>query len=217
MSETPYDSSLPVTWGRNPKRSTVHNAFTLLSAIRLLPHIVLFHITPARQTVHADTARWGKVFGFDAGEALLWQFVWLMTMYPEYRNLFYYRVRRAGRPFFFLAPPMDTLYLPAKAIGPGLFLQHGFATVVQAKSIGANCWINQQVTIGSDHRGLSPTLQDNVTVSAGAKIIGGVTVGANSIVGANAVVVKNVPPNCTVAGVPARIIRRDGVRVDEAL
>jgi serine O-acetyltransferase len=54
----------------------------------------------------------------------------------------------------------------------------------------------------------------NVTSNAGAKMIGKVTIGENSKVGANAVVVKNVPPNATVVGVPGRIVRKDGIRVD---
>ena len=62
-----------------------------------------------------------------------------------------------------------------------------------------------------------PFNRDNVTVCAGAKVIGGVTIGKNSKVGANAVVVKDVPVNVTVVGVPARIVRRNGIRVDEAL
>ena len=112
---------------------------------------------------------------------------------------------------------MPTLYISTAEIGPGLFIQHGFATIIAARSIGANCWINQQVTIGYSNATDLPTLHDNVVVNAGAKIIGNVTLGANCIIGANAVVVKDVPPNVTVVGVPARIVRRSGIRVDEAL
>jgi serine O-acetyltransferase len=216
LSDAPISAASP-RQKRFYKRTQLHYGVTALSALRLLPHILLFFVAAERETIRADVKRWGQVFDFDADDSLLWQFLWLLTMYQEYRNLFYYRVGYAGRPFYFLAPPMNTLFLPAHFIGPGLFLQHGFASVILAKRIGANCWINQQVTIGSDHRSGAPVLEDNVTVNAGAKIIGNVTVGANSIVGANAVVVKNVPPNCTVVGVPARIVRRDGKRVDEAL
>ena len=101
---------------------------------------------------------------------------------------------------------MDSLYLCTREIGGGLFIQHGFATIVSAKSIGENCWINQQVTIG--HKGQAqPVIGNNVSIYCGAKILGNVTMEDNSIAGANAVVVKNVPANAVVVGVPARVIR----------
>lgn len=112
---------------------------------------------------------------------------------------------------------MPTLYIYTKDIGPGLFIQHGFATIISARKIGRNCWINQQVTIGYLNDTDCPTLCDNVAVHAGAKVIGDVTVGDNSIVGANAVVVKDVPENCTVVGVPAYIVRKNGLKVKEPL
>jgi len=62
-----------------------------------------------------------------------------------------------------------------------------------------------------------PTVGNNVSVGAGAKIFGSITIGDNVIIGANAVVIKDVPANCTVVGVPARIIRRNGKRVDGEL
>jgi serine O-acetyltransferase len=202
---------------RNARRSWPHTAYAIALSIRLLPHVLLLYVLPAKKDLRQDIQRWAENYGFERTGSTLWRFVWLMTFFPEFRNLFYRRAGRGGRLFYVLAPPMDTLFLATENIGPGLFIQHGFATIVRAKRIGANCWINQQVTIGNDTNRGSPTLEDNVTVNAGAKIIGNVTVGANSIVGANAVVVKNVPPNCTVVGVPARIVRRDGKRVDEAL
>ena len=62
-----------------------------------------------------------------------------------------------------------------------------------------------------------PTLCNNVMISAGAKIIGDVTIGDNSIVGASSVVLKDVPPNCTVVGVPGKIVKENGIRVDKEL
>lgn len=88
-----------------------------------------------------------------------------------------------------------------------MYLQHGFATIITAKSIGDNVWINQQMTIG--HKGESaPVIGNNVRISCGAKILGGVRIGDNVVVGAGAVVVKDVPSNCVVAGVPAKIIKQ---------
>jgi serine O-acetyltransferase len=109
---------------------------------------------------------------------------------------------------------MSTLFICTNTIGKGLFIQHGFATIIAAESIGENCWINQQVTIGYANKNETPILGDNVTVCAGAKIIGKVTIGSNAVIGANAVVVKDVPANCTVVGVPAYIIKKDGLKVE---
>jgi serine O-acetyltransferase len=84
-----------------------------------------------------------------------------------------------------------------------LDIQHGFATIISARRIGASCWVNQQVTIGYDDSLRSPVLEDGVTVHAGAQVIGGITLGAGSTVGANAVVVRDVPAGTTAVGVPA--------------
>src|SRR5258708_25971434 len=107
--------------------------------------------------------------------------------------------------------------MSSDSIVSGLFIQHGFATIIMAKSIGKNCWINQQVTIGYADRASAPIIGDGVTINAGAMVLGNITVGDNVTIGANAVVIKNVPSNCTVVGVPAYIIRKDGIPVRERL
>jgi serine O-acetyltransferase len=112
---------------------------------------------------------------------------------------------------------MNTLFIDTPSIGEGLFIQHGFSTIIAARSIGKNCWVNQQVTIGFSDKGKLPTLGDYVQVTAGAKVFGDITIGDNARIGANAVVCKNVPPNCTVVGMPGRIIRRDGEKVNQCL
>jgi serine O-acetyltransferase len=144
-------------------------------------------------------------------------FLYLLTFVQEYRNLFYYRIGHTSIFLKFLCIPMNTLFINTKEIGPGLFIQHGFSTIISAKKIGKDCWINQQVTIGYSNATDCPTLGDNVSVNAGAKIIGNVFIGNNSKIGANAVVVKNVPENCTVVGVPAYIVRRNGIKQREEL
>jgi serine O-acetyltransferase len=151
----------------------------------------------------------------------------LFRQYPEFRNLFYFRLRKdpvkkhliyslTHRHFF--PPKLDLVINANEDIGPGLFIQHGRSSGMLVQRMGANCWINQHVSIGyrsADEQ--PPTIGDNVRITAGAKIYGQITIGDNVTVGANAVVVKDVPPNCTVIGVPARIIRRNGKRTDEPL
>lgn len=98
---------------------------------------------------------------------------------------------------------MKTLYLDTGEIGGGLFIQHGFATMVAATSIGENCWINQQVTVGHIGHGRPPIIGNIVTITCGAKVLGSITVGDNAVIGANACVVKDVEPKAVMGEVPA--------------
>lgn len=91
--------------------------------------------------------------------------------------------------------------------GPGFVLVHTFGIVINSEvRAGRNVIIEHCVTIGAE-KGKSPVLGDNIFIGAGAKIIGGIRVGSNVKIGANAVVVKDVPDNVTVAGVPAEIVK----------
>lgn len=102
---------------------------------------------------------------------------------------------------------------PRVRIGGGLFLPHTVGTVIGAEAIGENCTIMQGVTLGSRWPDIGftpserPLVGNGVTICAGAKIVGRVTIGDNATIGANAVVLEDVPPNATVAGVPARVVR----------
>lgn len=92
--------------------------------------------------------------------------------------------------------------------GPGFVLIHSTGVVINGQVRGgSNILIEHQVTIGADRR-KSPLLGSDIFIGAGAKIIGSVTVGDGSRIGANAVVVKDVPPHCTVVGIPAQIVRQ---------
>jgi serine O-acetyltransferase len=93
-------------------------------------------------------------------------------------------------------------------IGKGLKINHGLGTVVGARVIiGDNALLHQGITFGDKNSG-RPILKDNVTVYAGAKILGNITVGNNSIIAANCVCFSDVPDNCTAVGVPAKIINK---------
>jgi serine O-acetyltransferase len=106
---------------------------------------------------------------------------------------------------------------PAARIGRGLFIDHGMGVVIgETAEIGENVTLLQGVTLGGTslrREKRHPTIGNNVTIGAGAKIIGGFTIGAGSRIGAGSVVVREVPPNCVVVGVPGRITFRDGQRV----
>ncbi len=140
----------------------------------------------------------------------------LFTHNLEFRSVFFYRVGTqsfSSRLLLRMYPPMTNLYLGMKACGPGLYIEHGFSTIVADVEIGENCWINQNVTVGRTDRGL-PTIGNNVQIHAGALVLGPIRIGDHVTIGAGSVVTRSIPDHCVVAGNPARIIRQNGVRVE---
>lgn len=105
---------------------------------------------------------------------------------------------------------------PGATIGPGFFIDHGMGVVIgETAEIGRNVTLYHGVTLGgvSLEKGKRhPTLEDNVVVGAGAKVLGNIVIGENSRIGANAVVVKAVPPNSVVVGVPGEVVVRSKPR-----
>ncbi|PYO57371.1 MAG: serine O-acetyltransferase [Candidatus Rokuibacteriota bacterium] len=106
---------------------------------------------------------------------------------------------------------------PAAQLGPGLFIDHGMGVVIgETAEVGENVTLLHGVTLGGTSlkkEKRHPTLADNVVVGAGAGIFGAFTIGSGSRIGAGSVVVREVPPNSVVVGVPGRITSRDGQRV----
>ena len=100
---------------------------------------------------------------------------------------------------------------PGATIGKGLFIDHGSGVIIgETAELGDNVTLYQGVTLGGTGKEQGkrhPTLKDNVMVSAGAKVLGSFTIGENSKIGAGSVVLKEVPPNCTVVGVPGRVVK----------
>ena len=108
---------------------------------------------------------------------------------------------------------------PAAEIAGGVFIDHGVGVVIgETAVIGSNVLIYQGVTLGGTGKETGkrhPTIEDGVMISAGAKVLGPITIGAHSKIGAGSVVLKNVPPHCTVVGVPGRIVRQNQMRVED--
>ncbi len=150
-----------------------------------------------------------------------------VLLYPSFRVMLSYR--RAHRQYlkgrYFRARRISQKAArktgieihPGAVIGKGFFIDHGSGVIIgETTIIGDNVTLYQGVTLGGTGKETGkrhPTLCDNVMVSAGAKVIGSFTVGENSKIGAGSVVLEEVPPNCTVVGVPGRIVKRDNVKV----
>lgn len=108
--------------------------------------------------------------------------------------------------------------LPPNVIGYGFKMAHiiGGGIIINCKSIGCYCSANAGVVVGNNGgQDKIATIGDNVSLTIGSKVIGNVTIGNNVIVAPNSVVVKDIPDNCVVSGVPARIIKKDGIKVSE--
>lgn len=106
---------------------------------------------------------------------------------------------------------------PGAKLGPGLFIDHGMGLVIgETAELGSNVTLYQGVTLGGTGKEKGkrhPTIGNNVVVSSGAKVLGSFKVGDNSKIGSGSVVLKEVPPNSVVVGVPGRVVTRDGVRI----
>ncbi len=105
---------------------------------------------------------------------------------------------------------------PGAQIGPGLFIDHGMGVVIgETAEIGADVTLYHGVTLGGTSLAKGkrhPTLEDRVVVGTGAKVLGAITIGADSRIGANAVVIRSVPPNSVVVGVPGQAVARSKAR-----
>ncbi len=150
-------------------------------------------------------------------EVLLYPSFRVMISYrkahKQYLKGHYFRARRISQK---AARKTGIEIHPGAVIGKGFFIDHGSGVIIgETTIIGDNVTLYQGVTLGGTGKETGkrhPTLCDNVMVSAGAKIIGSFTIGENSKIGAGSVVLEEVPPNCTVVGVPGRIVKRDNIK-----
>ncbi|NLZ81918.1 MAG: serine O-acetyltransferase [Clostridiales bacterium] len=148
-------------------------------------------------------------------------------LYPSFKAILWYRIAHKLylKEHYFFARWMSQRTArktgieihPGAKIGKGLFIDHGHGVVIgETTIIGDNVTLYQGVTLGGTGKEKGkrhPTIGDNVMISAGAKVLGSFRVGENSKIGAGSVVVKEVPPNSTVVGIPGNIVKRDNIRI----
>ncbi|MCX5705352.1 MAG: serine O-acetyltransferase [Candidatus Omnitrophica bacterium] len=158
-------------------------------------------------------------------------FIEVLLLYQGLHALVAYRIGHAfyKMHLFFLARWLSQMARwvtgieihPGAKIGKRFFIDHGMGVVVgETAIIGDDVLLYQGVTLGGtgiEQGKRHPTVGNNVVIGTGAKVLGNITIGDNSYIGANAVVIKDVPPNSTVVGVPGRITKQDGKKMDFSL
>lgn len=182
-----------------------------LNLWRVIPAYLLFQTNKFADKCREDLAEWVRYEAEATQKTRMMRLGYFLVNCKECRNIFLNRLHR--NPFMYITvrilfPPLESCYIsmPPEDLGGGFSLQHGFSTIVSAKSMGKRCRVNQQVTIG--HVGLdAPVIGDDVRITAGAIVVGKIHVGSGAVIGAGAVVVKDVPENATVVGTAARVIK----------
>jgi serine O-acetyltransferase len=152
----------------------------------------------------------------------------VILTYSGLHAVWWHRIAHAlyNRKFFFLARAISQIsrFLtgieihPGAKIGRRFFIDHGMGVVIgETCEIGDNVTVFQGVTLGGTGKEKGkrhPTIKDNVLISTGAKVLGSITIGENSKIGGGSVVLKEVPPNSTVVGIPGRVVVQDGKRIN---
>ena len=148
-------------------------------------------------------------------------------LYPSFKVMMHYRIAHKlyTQGHYFLARWVSQRGVrktgieihPGAQIGENFFIDHGNGVIIgETAVVGNNVTMYQGVTLGGtgkEHGKRHPTIGDNVMISAGAKVLGSFTIGENSKIGAGSVVLEAVPPNCTVVGVPGRIVKRNNQKL----
>ncbi|AGX43940.1 serine O-acetyltransferase [Clostridium saccharobutylicum] len=197
-------------------KNNIKEIYAYINIIRSIPLLIAYKFSKNRTIINKDIVEnmkrrdgdihhnWGNIQSLN----------YLLVCYPEFRNVFYYRIGLLSQILKLFYPKMKPLYITSNGIGSGLVMYHGFSTIIYAKSIGENCTVYHNVTIGKTDD--VPTIGNNVTICTGAKVIGGINIGNNSTIGAGAIVTKDVPNNCVVVG-NNEIMKRNGTRVNKKI
>lgn len=182
-----------------------------LIALILFSPLYLFFLLHGLRKLRREVDAWLKVIPLPRTDSLYIDSIELMSRLPEFRFLLYYRYKINEFNPIRLIYPGQMMSMSCPDVGEGLVIQHGFGTRIGCSKMGKDCQVWQGVTIGKSKSGLDeprPVIGNNVKIYANSLVLGGITIGDNVIIGAASVVLKSVPPNCTVVGNPARIVKQ---------
>ncbi|APY12402.1 hypothetical protein BWZ22_14735 [Seonamhaeicola sp. S2-3] len=175
--------------------------------VLLIPHVVLYLFSTNKETISKDLDRWCVAKSIKGSK--INSLLYLLCHSKDFRTIFYFRINNPIKHLFKLYCKGEqnfTIDVNTK-LGGGILTGHPYCTILNAKSIGENFYVNHLVTVG-EIDGKKPTIGNNVSIFTGAIVIGDIVIGDNAKIGAGAVVVKNVPENATVVGNPAKIINK---------
>lgn len=171
----------------------MNTIISYIKSLRFVFHLMAFYMSSQRALLEYERDKWLERCHFN--KRGLPGLLLLLNTKPEYRSLFYLRTGQDWLRMFAKGQTNLEFYMPSENIGAGLVIWHGFSTVINAKKIGRDCQIWQNVTLGKKNAGEKddrPILGNNVAVSAGGVIVGDIAVADCVTIGAGAVVVKDV-------------------------
>ena len=191
-----------------------------LKSILAAPLYIIFLLKDKNNILTDELREWENTLPVIKHKNRFIAFIRMFAIFREYRSLFLYRLGGFGELLKYFIPCMSNLHFVTSSdkIGKGLVIQHGFSTIIWPESMGTNCQIWQNVTIGRSRPGEGrPTIGNNVKICTSAIVLGKIYIGNNVTIGASSVVLKNVPDNCVVCGNPARIVKLNGKKANITL
>ena len=195
----------------------IHLLIYRIRCLFFAPLYILFMIKNKNGIMSKDLRQWENTLTVIKYQSEFLAFIRMFAALREYRNLFFFRCGEGCNIIKAIIPCTKELHFITKKenIAEGLVLQHGYSTIIFAENIGRNCQIWHNVTIGRAHdKGRRPRIGNNVKICTGAVVLGDITIGDNVTIGAGSIIVKDIPDNCIVCGNPAKIINRNGEKVD---
>lgn len=182
-----------------------------LHQIIYLPLLLKYQKSPNKHLIDADIIRWGEELNLLGTTSS--KLIYLLTFRPQFRNLFFFRIKSHSNFLMRICPPDTTISIAddcENIEGGGIYFEHAIATRIGVNHIGYGCRFRQLTTLGVKSKNRHherPWIGNNVDFGVNVTCIGNVHIGDNAIIAAGSVVVKDVPANAIVAGNPAKVIK----------